>query len=299
MKSQPRLPSRMVEVWSVTRTILCPVLVVLLLALRGGPALAVERVLPLGPAEVSELAGAAWVVKPSQPQVPLAKGQRLTETPLIETAALARLELRFADGTLIRLGERTKLTLLPSERRVYLHQGRILVVGDRMAGGLAVLSELAALLPEGTSYLVEATPQPGGKSLAALTVTVVEGAVCACPMAMADGAPSGAARVRDAMVLPGEQLTVVDKLRRPPVKTVRLAPIVASEPLWMGFASKLPPLRWVTENLDQQRRGILASRNARLRREIFWKRPPHPPVKPPTQFIEPAPPPTVRYEYPQ
>jgi hypothetical protein len=299
VKSRPRLPSRMVEVWSVTRTILCPVLVVLLLALVGGPALAVERVLPLGPAEVSELAGAAWVVKPSQPQVPLAKGQRLTETPLIETAALARLELRFADGTLIRLGERTKLTLLPSERRVFLHQGRILVVGDRMAGGLAVLSELAALLPEGTSYLVEATPQPGGKSLAALTVTVVEGAVCACPMAMAAGAPSGAARVRDAMVLPGEQLTVVDKLRRPPVKTVRLAPIVASEPLWMGFASKLPQLRWVTENLDQQRRGILASRNARLRREIFWKRPPHPPVKPPTQFIEPAPPPTVRYEYPQ
>ena len=54
----------------------------MLLALVGGPALAVERVLPLGPAEVSELAGAAWVVKPSQPQAPLAKGQRLTETPM-------------------------------------------------------------------------------------------------------------------------------------------------------------------------------------------------------------------------
>ena len=88
----------MVEVWSVTRTILCPVLVVLLLALRGGPAVAVERVLPLGPAEVSELAGTAWVVRPSQPQAPLAKGQRLTEMPRIETAAQARLELRFADG---------------------------------------------------------------------------------------------------------------------------------------------------------------------------------------------------------
>jgi hypothetical protein len=172
-----------------------------------------------------------------------------------------------------------------------------LVVGDRMAGGLAVLTELAALLPEGTSYLVEATAKADGKSLGSLTVTVVEGAVCAC--AVAGASPSQASASRDAMVLPGEQMTIVELFRRPPPKSVSLATIVNSEPLWMGFASKLPELRWVQENLDQQRRGILSSRNARLRREIFWKRPPHPPVPPPKQFIEPAPPPTVRYDYPQ
>ena len=41
--------------------------------------------------------------------------------------------------------------------------------------GSRVLSELAALLPEGTSYLAEAVAKPDGKSLASVTVTVIEG----------------------------------------------------------------------------------------------------------------------------
>lgn len=260
-------------------------------------ALAAERILPLGPVQVHEVSGKAWSGKSAGERLPLVQGQRLADAPWFETAAGGRLDLRFADGTLLRLAERTKLTLFGAERRVWLSQGKVLVVGDRMAGGLAVLTELAALLPEGTSYLVEATPKADGKSLGSLTVTVVEGAVCAC--AVAGASPSQASASRDAMVLPGEQMTIVELFRRPPPKSVSLATIVNSEPLWMGFASKLPELRWVQENLDQQRRGILSSRNARLRREIFWKRPPHPPVPPPKQFIEPAPPPTVRYDYPQ
>lgn len=270
---------------------------VVLLALQSGLARAAERLLPLGPAEVSEVAGAAWTRKIGSERRKIQKGERITDWPWIETEPGARLELRFADGTLIRLGERTKVTLFPVERRVWLSQGKVLVVGDRMAGGLAVLSELAALLPEGTSYLVEATPKADGKTLGKLTVTVVEGAVCAC--AVAGDAPGGSRPTRDAMVLPGEQMTVVDLFRRPSPKTVSLAAIVTQEPLWVGFASKLPNSRAVTESLSEQRRGILAGRNARLRREIFWKRPAHPPVPPLKQFVEPGRAPSVRYDFPE
>ena len=99
------------------------------------------------------------------------------------------------------------------------------------------------------------------------------------------------------MVLPGETMTIVDLWKRPAPKAVSLCRSYRVKSC--GWALKpLAELRWVKENLDQQRRGILGSRNTRLRREIFWKRPPHPPVPPPTQFIEPAKPPQVRYEFP-
>lgn len=259
-------------------------------------ALAGERILPLGPAEVSSAVGDVSAGRSDRELHAVQKGVRLTTEPWVKTGPGAHAELRFADGTLIRLGERTRITLFPTERRVWLAQGKVLVVSDRMAGGLAVLSELAALLPEGTSYLAEAVAKPDGKSLASVTVTVIEGAVCACSIAA--NVPSQAAATRDAMVLPGETMTIVDLWKRPAPKAVSLLQIVSSEKLWMGFETPLPELRWVKENLDQQRRGILGSRNTRLRREIFWKRPPHPPVPPPTQFIEPAKPPQVRYEFP-
>ncbi len=276
---------------------LCGLLLVLLLGpLPIRRAAAGERILPLGPAEVSVAVGDVTAGRASAEMKPTGKGARLVAESWVATGPASHAELRFADGTLIRLWERTRITLFAAERRVWLSQGKVLVVGDRMAGGLAVLSELAALLPEGTSYLVEATPKPDGKSLASLTVTVVEGAVCAC--SVAQNTPSQAAATRDAMVLPGETMTIVDLWKRPSPKTVSLAQIVSKEKLWMGFETRLPELRWVKENLDQQRRGILGSRNTRLRREIFWKRPPHPPVPPPKQFIEPAKPPQVLYEFP-
>lgn len=255
-----------------------------------------ERILPLGPAELTVAEGDVQAGRGERELRAVPRGTRLADAPWIRTGPGAHAELRFADGTLLRLGERTRVTLFPAERRVWLAQGKLLVVGDRMAGGLAVLSELAALLPEGTSYLVEAVQKPDGKSLASIQVTVIEGAVCACSVAAS--VPSQATASRDAMVLPGETMTIVDLWKRPAPKTVSLAQIVSSEKLWMGFATQLPELRWVKENLDQQRRGILGSRNTRLRREIFWKRPPHPPVPPPKQFIEPAKPPQVRYEFP-
>ena len=274
---------------------------VVLLCLQSGLARAGERLLPLGPAEVSEVSGAVWARKVGSERRKLQQGERITDWPWIETEPGARLELRFADGTLIRLGERTRVTLFPVERRVWLSQGKVLVVGDRMAGGLAVLSDLAALLPEGTSYLVEAVTKADGKAdgktLRSVTVTVVEGAVCAC--AVAGDAPGGSRPTRDAMVLPGEQMTVVDLFRRSSPKTVSLAAIVTKEPLWVGFASKLPASRAVTESLSEQRRGILAGRNARLRREIFWNRPAPPPVPPLKQFVEPGRAPSVRYDFPE
>ncbi len=261
------------------------------------PAHAGERLLPLSRAEVAETAGAVVGGPSQQERKPLTQGMFLANAHWLQTGSASRLELRFSDGTILRLSEKTRVTLFPVERRIWLSAGRVLVMSDRMTGGLAVLSELAAFVPEGTSYLVEATPKTSGQGLSTVTVTVVEGAVCACSTDR-----STANRIqakRDAIVLPGEQMTIDNPSKRPSPIPVKLADLVRSEPLWMGFHQKLPDVRWVTENLDQQRRGILAQRNARLRREIFWKRPPHAPVPPPKQFIEPAGPPKVEYEFPE
>lgn len=254
------------------------------------------RVLPMGEAEVRELVGSAWFRQAGKPRLPLKPGLRLQDTPWLETAPGARLELRFADGTVLRLGENTQATLFPNDRRLWLTTGKVLVVGDNATGGLSVLSDLVALLPQGTSYLTEAKPGPSGQSLQSVTVTVLEGVVCACPVAAraSTGQPS-----RDDLVLPGEQVVVRAPRLRPKPQMIQIKTVVETEPLWVGFASKLPERRWIPINIDNQRRGILASRNSRLRREIFWKRPAHAPVPPLKQFIEQAPPPRVTYDVPE
>lgn len=314
---------------------------VVALSTLGGPARAQtkETVIPLGPAQVRELRGEAWVHSPPPaPPRSLHLHDRITDGQKVQTGAAGWLELIFADGTLLRVGPAAEVTLMPQQRRVALHHGRALVAADRMIGGLAVLTRRAALLPEGTTYLAESSD-------ASDAVMVLEGVVCACTVATAataakppGAAPAaasdgGAAKSRDQMVLPGEAVTLTRSggpapagghgglraggagagagrsanpaaprsdlnlinISRPLPK--RLDEVLRSEPLIIGFAAPLPSLRVINDQSVEQRRGALARRNDRLRRELFWKRPPHAPVKLPPFFNEPDSV-IIRYVYP-
>lgn len=77
----------------------------------------------------------------------------------------------------------------------------------------------------------------------------------------------------------------------------RLTDVLRSEPLIIGFAAPLPSLRIISDQAREQSRGALTSRNERLRRELFWKRPPHAPVKLPPFFNE-SDTVIIRYVYP-
>ncbi len=332
----------------------------------GGPARAQskESVIPLGPAQVRELRGEAWAHSPppTAPR-PLHVNDRVSEGQKVQTGAAGWLELVFPDGTLLRVGPAAEVTLMPQQRRVALHRGRVLVAADRMIGGLAVLTRRAALLPEGTTYLAE-TSDSGD------AVMVLEGVVCACTVATNSAVPppsqaaspaaaptpgpaprpaaaaalpadGGLAKTRDQMVLPGEAVTLtwssgtaqaggqggphaprpgtgagagpaanaaanaansasagalkLIQISRPQPK--RLEDVLRSEPLIVGFAAPLPSLRVINDQSVEQRRGALARRNDRLRRELFWKRPPHAPVKLPPFFTEPDSV-IIRYVYP-
>ncbi len=288
----------------------------------AAPALAqprpVETLLPLGPAQVSELYGEAAAMGPKA-RTPLHVGDRVTDGQQVQTGAAARLELRFADGTLLRIGAEAALTLLPQLRRVALHRGRVLVAADRMLGGLAVLTRRTALVPEGTTYLA-------GVTEAGDELTVLEGAVCACAVAApeasarppAAGSAAGSAPAtepatrpilppsRDQMILPGEALTLPllkpapgpVKPAAPPRPQLRLlSELLNSEPLITGFTRPLPSLRVISGLALLQRRGVLSSRNERQRRELFWKRPARPPIKLPPLFSEPDSV-IIRYTYP-
>lgn len=327
----------------------------------GGPARAQskETVIPLGPAQVRELRGEAWAhsLPPTAPR-PLHVADRVGEGQKVQTGAAGWLELIFADGTLLRVGPAAEVTLMPQQRRVALHRGRVLVAADRMIGGLAVLTRRAALLPEGTTYLAETSDSSD-------EVMVLEGVVCACtvatnstpppsqaasPAATPSSVPAprpapsaavpadgGLAKTRDQMVLPGEAVTLTRssgaaqagphaqrpgtgagagpavnaaahaensasasalkliQISRPQPK--RIEDVLRSEPLIIGFAAPLPSLRVISDQSVEQRRGALARRNDRLRRELFWKRPPHAPVKLPPFFTEPDSV-IIRYVYP-
>ncbi|MFO0576381.1 MAG: FecR family protein [Polyangia bacterium] len=268
---------------------------------------AAETVLSLGPATVAALTGGATAQPPAPPRAAptnptgpaspprraLRPGDRIASGEQVRTAAGAQLELTFADGTLLRLGPETAVVLLSEARRGVLLCGRVLVAADRMVGGLGVLTQQAALLPEGTTYLVEVPATPG----ASATVTVLEGAVCACPVQPAGPSGSAPAPARpgaptpDRMVLPGEVLALGAAAATPTARD--LGGLLKSEPLITGFSRPLPALRTLVDLADQQRRQVLAGRNQRLRREIFWKRPPRPPVKLPDLFDV-----TVRYRFP-
>lgn len=278
---------------------------------RGAPSVPVaEQVLPLGSAFVSELSGAAFL---KEPRRPLQKGERLAGDASIETDSSegSRLELRFADGSLLRIGRGTALTILPMTRQVALHRGRLLVAADRMLGSILVLTRRLSFLPEGTTYSVELDDSLGEKP-PRLLLTVLEGAVCACPVAApesdiaAKGAPRKApslpsiklqrlAKKREMIILPGERLEVTTEspLLRP--QPVSLTALLQTDPLIVGFSRRLPTFLRIDDLADQQRRHFLAGRNERLRREIFWKRPPRPPLKLPPLFSAPGSV-TVRYE---
>lgn len=302
----------------------------LLLGAAAGPAPAraqkAEPIIPLGPAKVRELAGEASAEGPQAPPRPLRPGDQVSAGQKVQTGATAHLELGFADGTLLRIGPSAAVTLLPQLRRVALHRGRVLVAADRMIGGLAVLTRRAALLPEGTTYLVETTDSGD-------EVMVLEGVVCACTVSpAAAAAPPLTAPAptppptHDQMVLPGEALTLTlssaaasagtGAVRPPPaagsdkgkVKELklfkmsrplprRLFDVLKTEPLIVAFAQPLPSLRVITDHAVEQRRGVLTSRNERLRRELFWKRPPHAPVKLP-DFFDESDSVIIRYVYP-
>lgn len=261
-----------------------------------------ERIVPLGAAEVRELFGGATQQVGAAAPTPLSRGLTVGGELRIQTATPpgGRLELRFADGTLLRLGEATAISLLPSGRQIALHHGRLLVVADRMVGGLTVLTAGRAFVPEGTTYLVESPAGPPGAAGARLTrLSVLEGAVCACQVAAPVAAPSKPGQPvlrpapfaqRDQMILSGESWSSADRPAGATAtpQTFDLLATLRSEPLVAAFAAPLPSLSKIAELAEQQRRKILAGRNARLRREIFWRRPPRAPLRLPALFAEPS-----------
>ena len=193
----------------------------------------------------------------------------------------------------------TTITLLPAQRQVALQSGRILVVADRMVGGITVLTRGRAFVPEGRPIL--SRPGPGRGAAGAIDggarVTVLEGAVCAClVMASAQKATVGQptarpnpSALRDQMILPGETWSGRDPgaRRRPLPAAIDLGGLLRSEPLLTAFSAPIPSLAKIAELSDQQRRKLLAGRNARLRREIFWKRQPRAPLRLPALLADP------------
>ncbi len=312
-----RWSRRVTRSWYYCGLLLC-VWAVLGVTPAGAQTARTETLLPLGLAEVSELQGEAWAVVPA-PRRPLHVGDRLGDGQQVLTSDQARLELRFLDGSLLRVGGGAALTLLPQLRRVALHRGRVLVAADRMLGGLGILLRQAVLLPEGTTY-VAATTATGAE------VTVLEGAVCACAVAPTEvrpavpgttattpaaTAPAATTPVvplppsREQMVLPGESIAISasgpgdpgqPKGQRP--HPIMLGELLKTEPLITTFTRPLPALRQITDLGDQQRRSVLAGRNERLRREIFWKRKPRAPLKLPALFNEPDSV-IIKYTYPE
>jgi hypothetical protein len=259
-----------------------------------------ERVLSLGAAEAAELVGAAFVRTGKEARRPLQKGERLASGQRIETgdAEDTRLELRFGDGSLLRLGKGAAITLLTASRQVALHRGRLLVDGDRMLGSIAVLTRFRSFVPEGTTYTVELDVNV--PTAPRLELVVLDGAVCACPVTDPDGRSDVRPRpTKNWIVVHGEKLDVRpaggigDPTPQPDALTDRLR----DDALLTRFARRLPSWRRIDDLADQQRRGFLLSRNERLRREIFWKRPVRPPIKLPAPFSDPDSV-TVKYEYP-
>lgn len=265
-----------------------------------------ERVLPLGPAELSELHGTAWAwaMEGKEGRRPLRLGDRVGSGQRLEIAASddSHAELRFADGSLVRLGQGTVVSLLLDARQIFLHRGRLLVSGDRMLGGITVLSRRLSFVPQGTTYIVDIQAGPK-EAEPPVELLVLEGAVCVCPTA--GGSKKAPPRpTRDMIILPGERLPLRSSigpglgLQRP--QSDSLTSRMKDEPLLAGFVRPLPTptLLRIDELADQQRRHMLAGRNDRLRREIFWKRPPLPPIKLPELFGDPDSV-TVRWVYPE
>lgn len=268
-----------------------------------------ERIIPLGPATVRELHGSAWAISlPRKGQPPgtqpsrrqLKVGDKVTAGEQVQTGAPSagaaatapaedRIQLVFGDQTQLRLAADTLVTLMSDERRCLLGRGRVLVQGDRSLGGLSVWLQRLALLPEGTTYLVELLPSAQG----AAQLTVLEGSVSVCPITASNTLLPA---TEERTVLPGEQVLLHEpKLNR---RIRPLAQALASEPLLTRFATPLPSLPQLTDLSKQQVRGVLAGRNQRLRRELFWKRPPRKPLQLPALLAVPGSV-EIRYYYPE
>ncbi len=148
----------------------------LLLWSAGAPALA--RSLPPSPAKVSYLQGTAEVLREAKghsddkgpkakaPWRALKKGTKLARGDAIRTAPGARLELRMLDGSRVRLGGGSKITLKDShfsgqKRKVTLSLwlGRLWAKVTKKAGGersFAVETHNAVAGVRGTSFSVVA-----------------------------------------------------------------------------------------------------------------------------------------------
>lgn len=219
---------------------------------------------PLGDGRVTHLEG---VVEAGGRR--LRVGDAVTARQVLRVAdePEARLELRFADGSLVRLGPRTELTVEAAARRVLLRHGRLLVQADRMIGGIATWTPLVVLEPLGTTYVVDAAAE-------AVSVLVLEGAV------QVIRPPTPPERV----LLPGEAAHIPPRGERLRTSVRVLLEAIQDEPLVAAFSAPLPSLARIRDLGDQQRRGLLAGRNERLRRELGWRRPPRKPIVLPELF---------------
>lgn len=271
-----------------------------------------ERVVPLGPAQVTDLAGEASV-KEAAPNSsasqwrPLSRGLAVGGSSHVRTAAspASHVELRFSDGSLLRMDRSSEVSIVSQARQIVLHRGRVLISADRMVGGVTILTAERAFVPEGTTYLVDRAPVPSAPgqapalpTAAGLRLTVLEGVVCACAVAPATVsgpvAPNQAVprpqpkSSREQILLPGEVWTAQqESAAAPGPAVIDLRALLLTDPLLVAFASPVPSLAKINELANQQRRKILSGRNARLRREIFWKRPPRAPLKLPALFADP------------
>lgn len=217
---------------------------------------------PLGAARVSFLKGMAWRVHGAKERTPVTVGDTLAADEGLATGAGAetRAELSFADGSLVRLGAETTMRLGAEERGIELRAGRILVQSDRMLGGLGVHTATLRLQPQGTTYLVTLGPEGG------TDVAVLEGAVRVARATQ---------EAENGVVLPGETLHVQAKGRpgeTPPVPFA-LDKALSGDPLIAAPLHPLPSLSRIRTLAGQQRRGVLAGRNERLRSELGWQRP--------------------------
>lgn len=231
-----------------------------LLSLLVFPAIASAG--PLGAARVSVLKGMAWRVQGAKERTPVALGDAVAPNEGLVTGAgvETRAELSFTDGSLVRLGAETMVQLGAEDRGLELRAGRILVQSDRMLGGLGIHTATLRLQPQGTTYLVTLGPDGG------TDVAVLEGAV---------RVTRAIQETESAMVLPGETLHVQPKGRpgeTPPGPLV-LAKTLSGDPLIAAPFRPLPSLSRIRALENQQRRGVLAGRNERLRRELGWQRP--------------------------